>query len=83
VQARREQHKLDREDRQLALLALAGEALDADDVAALGLVVQREEAVLVGVAVARVSHHLHRRALAAEVVEQQLAARRALAVDAA
>ena len=43
MQARRQHRELDGEDGQLSLLRLAGVALNADDVAALGLVVQRLE----------------------------------------
>lgn len=47
VQARSQQNKLDWEDAQLALVALAGVAFHAHDVATLHLVVELQEGLLI------------------------------------
>mmetsp|Transcript_5062 Transcript_5062/g.10994 ORF Transcript_5062/g.10994 Transcript_5062/m.10994 type:complete len:245 (-) Transcript_5062:534-1268(-) len=82
VQAGGQQLELDGEDGELALLGLAGEAHHTHNVTALGLIVHGLEAGQLQVGVPGISHNLDLGTLRLEIVEEQLAARCTLAVDA-
>mmetsp|Transcript_13576 Transcript_13576/g.23845 ORF Transcript_13576/g.23845 Transcript_13576/m.23845 type:complete len:261 (+) Transcript_13576:993-1775(+) len=83
VQARRKHLERLGEDRELALFAFARVAHHTNDVTTLGVVVDCLESSQVQVAVANIRHELDLLALPVQVIEQQLGARCALAVDAA